>query len=209
MKFNDLFPLVYVINMDSRPDRWDQIQSELSKLGIYYTRIPGIVTNESTDQHWNGIKGCYLSHKRCLELAQSQNKNVFIFEDDAQLINNYEEIIDRVLFDLSKFKWDMVYFGGNICNKINRITPNLGKLSHAQSTSSYGVNVNFISHILNKLDKFTKPIDLVYAEDIIPFNHCYISIPMVCVQRAGFSDIEGTFVDYPSWMTKRFEEQLK
>jgi len=34
MKLEEFFPLIFCINMDSRPDRWEKTQKEFEKIGI-------------------------------------------------------------------------------------------------------------------------------------------------------------------------------
>lgn len=205
---NKFFDLIYCINLDTRKDRWEDSQKEFKKLDLKVERFSGIVYTETSDPFWNRCIGCHLSHLAILKLAKSLNKSVFIFEDDIKFINNYSEVLNKSLEELPE-DFDMFYLGGNICNKIYQVSDHLGKLTHAQSTHAYGVNINFINKILEKEEEFyTKRIDLIYADELIPFNNCYITIPMVSIQRPNFSDIEGKNVSYDAWMEERFYSNL-
>ncbi len=208
MQLSELFPLVCCTNMDYRPDRWAYAQQELSKLGLIPTRIPGVIYTNTSSTVLNGQIGCGLAHLNGLKLAKEENTNVLMFEDDVKFINDYPNIIQGALAELPDC-WDMLYLGGNICRSIFQISSHLGKLTHAQSTHAYGVNKDFIDIILNTEDRILqRPIDLIYADELIPGNNCFILIPMVAIQRTDHSDIEGRKVDYSSWMEKRFYEQL-
>jgi GR25 family glycosyltransferase involved in LPS biosynthesis len=77
---NELFGGVFYINLEHRKDRREQIEGELNKLGLKYERFPAIQLNP-------GNVGCGLSHLAVMKIAKERNlKNVFIIEDDFQLI---------------------------------------------------------------------------------------------------------------------------
>jgi GR25 family glycosyltransferase involved in LPS biosynthesis len=195
--------------MSYRPDRNEQIIKEIDKIGISPLRIEGEIYTGTNDKRWNGWIGCGLTHLKILKLAQKYETNVMIFEDDCQWINNFKNILNKAFDDLSTLNWDMIYLGGNICKPIQQITPHLGKLSHAQSTHAYGVNKNFINKLIDIIEpNITKKIiDVMYGEDVIPNNNCYITIPMIAMQKSDYSDIEGGYVSY-EWMEQRFYDNL-
>jgi hypothetical protein len=207
MNLNELFPLCYCTNMDYRPDRWVQAQQEIAKVGIVPQRASGTIWTGTGDTRYNGWIGCGLTHLRCLKLALEQNQNVLMFEDDVLFISDYTNIIPAALDELPE--WDMLYLGGNICRSIFRISSHLGRLTYAQATHAYGVNKTFLPEIIKVLEsRFGQIIDKIYADEIIPGNRCFITVPMVAVQRTGKSDIEGRDVSYEDWMVQRFNEQL-
>jgi len=39
-------------------------------------------------------------------------------------------------------------------------------------------------------------IDVTYADWVIPYSNCYITIPMMVIQRESYSDIEKKMMDY-------------
>lgn len=214
---NKFFDASFYINLDSRPDRNEMFLGEAKKIGITPQRVKGIVFNGQYNSNLsddeikkaNGIMGCMLSHLSILYWAVRRNASVLIFEDDAKFINNYSEITKNALLELPE-NWDMLYFGGNICNTITQITPHIGKLSHAQSTHGYAVNKKFIQTLIDYIDPSqVVPLDLTYAYKAIPNHNCYITIPMVAVQQASFSDIENANVEYETWMEQRFYQHLK
>jgi hypothetical protein len=195
MNINDFE--VVCINLDSRRDRWLESCEEFVKAKISPYRYPALKDS-------NPINGCALSHFDILEHA---TKNVMIFEDDVKFINSYSHLDEYLLSLDSLQSWDMLYLGGNICGSIYRINDKIGRLTHAQSTHAYCVNKQFIPKILEKKNLLGKHLDLIYAEDIIPYNDCYITIPMLAIQRPSYSDIEKKQVDY-SWMEDRYYQNL-
>ena len=211
MKFNDMFPLVAYINLDTRNDRKLLIEEELNKLNISYIRKQARTFDGTNSKYWNGVAGCELSHIDCLRSALEKNQNIFIFEDDAKFINNFDEIIPNALDELSGEDWSMFYLGCNIYGNhpTYQTSDHLGKLSYAQSTVAYGVNINFIEGLVNAipLDRII-PIDMIYTNIVIPNINAYITVPMTVVQRKGYSDIEGQEVEYESYLERRYLENL-
>lgn len=192
---------IFCINLTKRPDRWEQSIKEFYKLHIDDVfRFAGI---EDKDP----LIGCGASHFSILKMWQNMGKHLIIFEDDVQFINNYKDI-ELYIKDALSIGFDMLYFGANITTPIERVTDRLGILTHAQSTHAYCVHKDFIKHILSFEHMLGKPMDLIYAENIIPYNKCYITIPMLAIQRPSYSDIEKKNVNY-EWMEDRYNANLR
>jgi GR25 family glycosyltransferase involved in LPS biosynthesis len=210
MKLQDMFPLIVYINLDSRPDRRKEAEKEFEKLGIDPVRIPGQVYSGTNNKSWNGIIGCMQSHLIALSIAKEANCNIMIFEDDVKFINDAEKVIPLALDELSALDWHMQYFGANLLKPCYQVTPHLARLTHGQSTHAYGVNVKFIDKLLTYIPlNEICPIDLRYANNAIPNNSCFITIPMVAVQRDSYSDIEGVQANYESYLERRFKDNLR
>jgi glycosyl transferase, family 25 len=197
MDINELFPLQFCINLKSRQDRWLEVQEQFKFINLNNVQRFDAIKNNI------GFMGCLQSHLAILKLAQKENKNVLIFEDDVLFINE-KNILDSAIEDLFKIRWDMFYLGGNICGRCYPVSQNLAKLTHAQATQSYGINANFLNALIPIVEKWQNPIDILYGYQIVPNCLAYISIPMMGIQRPGYSDIEKKLVDY-NWMVSRFE----
>lgn len=77
----ELFKHTFFINLESRPDRLEEVQGELAKMGIVGERVNAVKAKIG------GI-GCTLSHIRCLEEAKKRGYDwVFICEDDIKFTN--------------------------------------------------------------------------------------------------------------------------
>lgn len=190
MKISDIFELSYCINLDERKDRWESCQKEFKKIDFYPERFSAI-------KHENTPEWCRQSHLAILKKAKEENKNVLIFEDDVEFSDNAGAIIERALNELSVLKWwNMFYLGGNILRPFYQITDHLAKLSHCQSTHAYGVNKEFLDTLIHWIEARPMIIDVLYADGIIPYNNCFITVPMVAIQRASYSDIEKRTMDY-------------
>ena len=211
MKLNELFPLQVYINLDSRIDRKLQAEEEFKRIGIQPDRISGQIFNGTNSKWWNGAIGCLLSHVLCLQMALKNNSNIMIFEDDVSFLgDNSLKTIETACDELSQFDWKMFYLGGNILKPFYQVSQHLAKLNHCQSTVSYSVNINFVEELLKHigLPNITAPIDVIYANKIIPVYNAYIAVPMCTIQRKGYSDIEDAEVNYPEYLERRYNENI-
>lgn len=193
---------VVCINLVSRPDRWEESKKELSKSHL----LPYVHRYES-EVYMNPIEGCASSHFQVLQDSLDLDKHAMIFEDDVQFINNFEELpiyLDR----LSGLDWDMLYLGANITQHVKVISDRFVKIFHAQSTHAYCVNKRFIPKVLEHKHLIGKHMDLIYAENVIPLGNCYMTRPLLAIQRPSFSDIEKRNVNY-NWMEERYKNNLK
>jgi GR25 family glycosyltransferase involved in LPS biosynthesis len=209
MNFNELFKFQAYINLDKREDRNFLAQQEFKKLGISPFRRSGVIP-EIENPWWRGSAGCMISHYSILMAASLLDTNVFIFEDDILFIDGTKEIIDSACNELNDLEWDMFYISSNIMQPFKQVSKYLAKMESGQSTVAYGVNKSFLQKLLSHihLDKIDRPIDLIYSQLVIPNNNCYITVPMCGIQRDSFSDIEGTNVNYSSYLEKRYNENL-
>ena len=197
---NELFGGVFYINLEHRKDRREQIEGELNKLGLKYERFPAIQLNP-------GNVGCGLSHLAVMKIAKERNlKNVFIIEDDFQLIvepavfwsemNNFFE---------SKIDYDVVFSSYNMYKSApyNNI---VRKVLDTQTASSYIVNAHYYDTLIN-LWEYSIPIladthnSVEYAIDMIwkrlqPHGNWYAFNVRLGKQRPSYSDNERSFQDY-------------
>lgn len=186
------------INLKDRPDRWSESLREFSRVNIDVARVNGLKKE-------NPIIGCAASHFNVLDFCKDIDRHAMIFEDDVQFTKEFS--IQDYLDELDTVDWDMLYLGANITSPIYQVSDKLGRLTSAQSTHAYLVNKSFIPKVLACQNFLGKHMDLIYSENIIPHNNCFITIPLLAIQRPSYSDIEMKFVDY-SWMHDRYRMHL-
>jgi GR25 family glycosyltransferase involved in LPS biosynthesis len=210
--FNELFESMIYMNLDKRPDRKLLAEKEFDRMGISPIRMPGVFIKGSNNQLVDNALGCMFAHIECLKWGLEQKTNVFIFEDDIQFIDkpNIKELTDAACGELAQREWDMFYLATNILRPHYQVSKHLSRLTHGQSTVAYGVNKNFIpkllDHYLPSLNTIKEIwIDVIYADTVIPNNKCYITVPMMGVQREGWSDIMGQHVCYEDYLQKRYD----
>jgi len=206
MKLEEFFPLIFCINMDSRPDRWEKTQKEFEKIGIKNVKRFSAIEYEPS---WFG---CYLSHMEILSEARRVKENVLIFEDDIEFVNFNNFDIEQALDEMNNFYWwDMLYLGGNILKPFYQVSKYWAKLTHCQSTHAYGVNHTFVPRLRDWFFSQKKKtiLDVMYADGVIPYRNCYITIPsMVAIQRTDYSDIEKREMNYDIPI-RRYEHFLR
>ena len=200
MKLDNIFEMSFCINLDKRKDRWEACQKEFYKLNFYPERFSAI-------EDANPVVGCWKSHLEILKRAQKEKKNVLIFEDDIEIINFEDKLIERVMNDLYDLDWDMWYGSANILRSFYQVSEHLAKLTHAQSTALYGVNKNFLDELILFVEANHTFIDVIYADGVCPVKNCYVSIPMISIQRPDYSDIEKQKVNY-NYMIDRYNQFL-
>ena len=200
----------YVINLDSRTDRWDTIQREW-KNAFQLTRVSAV--KESP-----GWVGCALSHiKVCEEAKARGDPFVLAWEDDCTPRNRHPRAIkalwDEVLPTLTQHrdKWDIVLGATSAAYK----GATWNRLLSTPNVKVYDLPHGFTAHwILYNDSSYDKMIDWTTVRDpqidVYMYQHFHIKVvmPFLAEQTSGFSDIESSDVDYQH-MFRRTEEQLK
>jgi len=190
MKINDMFPSIFCINLDDRPDRWELAQKEIGKLGADFQRFPAVKKE-------NGAEGCYFSHLSLLQKFSGKMQHVMIFEDDVEFVQeDTMSLLESALLELMTKDWALLYLGGNILRPAFKVADHLARLSHCQSTYAYCINYNYIPQVVDAIVKNKVTIDVLYADGIVPNLPCYITVPMLAIQRADYSDIEKRQMNY-------------
>lgn len=101
---NKLFDAVFVINLDRSPDRLQEIDKRLKKLGIRYERIQAVDGAKLTPEELTKVTtknckrfctrsaiGCAMSHiKVWKEVTKRNLKSVMVLEDDAIFGTDFE-----------------------------------------------------------------------------------------------------------------------
>ncbi len=186
--FNEVFEKVIVINLAKRPDRMAQIKAQLDAHKITFERFEAI---DAQELGITGVAACALSHRGVIEQYKNAG-NVFIFEDDAELNEDFEQLWDVFIANLPD-DWQMVYLG---CNKIDwqPIAKGIAQLSAGIATHAYGAKQSVFDSMIDA-SKRAEPIDLSYMQLQVSVP-TYVAVPSMVGQVPGFSDIEHRFTDY-------------
>lgn len=118
---------VLIVNLDTRPDRWMDVQartaafippSKLHRLSATQgAALPGFglppwFRGRKRDMTWAGRAGCALSHRAAIAEAKRQNwRTVLILEDDIELGPALTEVLGRLPAALQAVEWDVCYLG--------------------------------------------------------------------------------------------------
>jgi glycosyl transferase family 25 len=202
MKLNDFFDKVYCVNLDERPDRWENALKEFKKVGLEN------VERFSAIKHDKGAIGCRESHLAIIRKAKEEKlNNVLIFEDDVLFVDSNIPHLSPTLDQLKNIDWSLFYLGATVdpnVGHMTKVTNNLVKTNFAYTTHAYGVNANIFDLVLEEAP-YHPIIDVFYCKKIVPLGKSLIMNPMLAIQQEGFSNIENHDADY-GWMMDFFNK---
>jgi GR25 family glycosyltransferase involved in LPS biosynthesis len=200
----------YVINLDSRPDRWENLQAawrgafDLKRVAATHAS-PGWV-------------GCALSHVKIIEAAKERgDPSVLVWEDDCKPRNRHpraiKELWNEVSYKLSLYpdQWDVVLGATSAAYK----GATYNQLLSTQNVKVYDLPHGFTTHwILYNASSYDRMIEWKQTNepqiDVYLFNKFRVKVvtPFLAEQFAGFSDIETQETDY-GHMFERTESSIR
>lgn len=173
----------YIINLDTREDRFDITNNLLNQYDfknvIRFPAVKGknipnnellkiiepsamksIFDNYRKEHHElsYGAVGCYLSHINIWKKLEKNNLDyIIIFEDDAYPKFNLTELQKIIKNDVPD-DWDIIFFGG-IYNNYNIINDNIVKLKRFYETHAYIINKKGGLKLLSNAFPIKKQLD--------------------------------------------------
>jgi hypothetical protein len=125
--FWDMIDGVLVVNLDSRPERWQDVKTATAGLipdtklhrlsAALGVSLPGFGVNpwfhgRKRDRTWAGRAGCTLSHRAAIAHAKQHGwRTLLILEDDIELAPALDVIISQLPAHLHTLRWDVCYLG--------------------------------------------------------------------------------------------------
>ncbi len=216
MKFdeflNEYFDQIYVINLDHRTDRLNEVNSLLKKYNINFKRQSGVflkekytdVLNNTTNTSSLGHLGCVLSHVNCcIDAIKNNYDKILVLEDDINFIPEHIDSInyDKLLNEVNNIDWGLFYLGGTYNDKLQKVSTYLDRpTGPVLGTQSVGYSREVIEKIGKKIpsdpEYYVKgnrlervlPIDVIYSRSFAR-ERCIAINPIVCVQNTSISDI--------------------
>ena len=191
----------FYINLASRPDRKQHVESQLNTIGIKAERFNAIKLA-------NGALGCSMSHLKCLEIAKANSwPHLLIVEDDIKFLNPELFKTQLNLFLSNHKSWDVVLVGGNNVPPYTKIDDTCVKVSTCQTTTGYLVNGHYFDTLIENFRSGIKKLiefpqqHINYAIDKYWFqlqrkNNWFLIIPLTVTQREDYSDIEKRPTNY-------------
>lgn len=186
---------IYVINLIERTDRWENI---INTFGKEFNLIKVEAIKDSNGEH-----GCFLSHKKCIQIAKDKGlKNIIVFEDDC-IKNPYIE------FDFSKKAnnimdylnncedWDIFIGACNFCDgehiikRINCDTEDIFQMRRGTTAHFIVYNSSCYDFYLNA-DITKCPVDILWYDKLKTLT----ILPFIAYQSAGLSNIQNRYADY-------------
>ena len=210
---------IFIINLENRTDRKEQIIRELRKQGIskdeyeffkaikpsmadvlswttdYCGHVRQDVGVSKFDGYRIGCLGCLCSHVEVCKLALSRGyKNILILEDDVEFtdsINKLKPYSKQVNDD-----YDMLYLAGSHLGEWKMVSENVKRVVGTHTTGSYCISERVMKYLVSNIDSYDKEIDVFYAKEVQPRFRCFCVHPHVVRQRDGYSDIQQNVVRY-------------
>jgi len=188
----------YVINLDSRPDRWETI-NQVWNGAFELTKVPAV--SESP-----GWIGCGLSHVRIIEDAKQRgDPYVLVWEDDCmpfrRIPSQVRTLWNEVLYKLSlcRDKWDVVTGGTTSVQKGAFFNQELSTKNVSVYDLPHGLTTHWILYNSSAYDRMIEWKTLRTPQiDVYLFNvfRVKVVVPFLAEQNTGYSDIESRQVNY-------------
>jgi len=235
-KLSQYFDRIYCINLDSRPDRWQYVNTHFAKFGLKnkVERFSAIdVRNNPEFQNQEKLLqdnfsllamcGCMLSHRSIIEKAKAEGlKNVLVFEDDIRILSANIKSLKESLKDLNELEWDVFYFGATYLWPLEKISPYLvGVYKGAYATHAISYNETVYERILDLLPSDPKEflassefevnaLDKWLQSDLFDHGKFFGTNPIMVVQALQESDIAFNQLDgIEQRQIKLFEKNIK
>lgn len=207
---------IYVINLDSRPDRLQTISESLKQAGIVsWQRWPAVkpttytddmcrqfnieyAQKESLDVHKYilGALGCKLSHIECIKDAKEKGyQTIMVLEDDCVFNHHAVNRIQQAMLELPE-NWEIMQLAGNHFNHTyKKHSDNLISITESLTTLAYVMHNRIYDEALDAM-KYPCEIDTCYCYNIYKRGHSFCIYPHVCQSITSYSDILGKVMDY-------------
>ncbi|WP_233282051.1 glycosyltransferase family 25 protein [Pseudomonas mangiferae] len=210
---------VFVINLDSRADRWAEMQRQFARFGIVDARRfpairPGLeiverdelarlhtflrYTDGDSPSLANKVRatwGCMQSHLGAIRQAQEAGlPYALILEDDCVFEPYTLPVLRQVERQLQGVEWDLLYLGGTLKKggRRSRFSANLKRVSRVRLAHAYVVHARLFSRILAEASRSGLPLDWYYSENLQPEVATFMVSPTLANQRLNdLSDIEA------------------
>ena len=191
---NEAFPYKVCINLDRRPERWQQMQLKFEQHGIHtVNRFPALDGEDlSLPAHWihtPGAYGCLRSHVQVVMEARRRGvSSVLIFEDDVVFDSQLEKKFRSYIEQLPP-GWDMLFFGALHKDEPVKVSDNIARLTRSNSTYAYALRETVFEAFIELNRR---------AEDVLDNNNfilqqqfnCYCFMPHLAWVETGYSDAQ-------------------
>ena len=195
---------IYYINLDRRTDRKELFEKQVEK---YELPMNKIVRFSAIEDNYGAI-GCSKSHLEILKLAQKNKyRNVLIFEDDFEFLVSKEEFYNNLnkFFKNYKDNFDFCYLQYNLLESEEK--DNI--VGYARKTfggAGYIINNRILKKFIEILEKAIDNFIKTHNHQLYAIDTCWHPLQKssesfyfkkrIGKQRASYSDIEKSFVDY-------------
>jgi hypothetical protein len=188
---------IVILGLESRTDRWDRCKEILQENGIekvtHYTTQIGVDKYKHAAQDFINL------------LRLKRGADLMFFEDDFELVTGWRGIFDKAWRDLPS-DFDLLYLGCNLTRSPKRVTDNLYRVRGAWCLHGVVFSRQFIDWFLNTYDINQRTVIDEWLRAIAPDRKFYMTYPMICYQRASYSDYVNKEVDYNIFENKYYKK---
>jgi hypothetical protein len=193
----------FCINLDSRPERWSQVQEAFANTGITIERFPAIKDE-------NGEQGCGASHVALIKEAQKRGLPwVMVIEDDCQPVADFKDRFPGVRDALWKTRgeWELFNGGPGWIDGPIRPLGEGGLYEFGKGVFTHFLIVNASAYDKAMLWNLYKDgaIDKYYS---VALKKVTTEPPYLAYQRPSMSNIQKKDMDY-SGNLRESEEKLR
>ena len=179
----------FCINLDSRPDRWSDVQNAFEGTGIHPERFPAI-------KHAEGWKGCGESHVAIARAAMRRGLPwVLIIEDDCVPVRDFKErwpTVKKALWD-ERDAYDIFLGGPTFIQGPAQIHgKHLMEIENAYALHFYVLRASAYEKVIAWNPDRHGRIDVYYSDQL----RVVTTTPLLATQRPSISDIEDGVQDY-------------
>ena len=179
----------FCINLDTRPDRWEQAQHEFTRVDWAITRWPASPPS-ARPLLSPGAAGCLESHRRvwrhCLE---QQLPAVFVFEDDAVLAPRFKDIFGPIAAQLPE-NWEIWHLHSAHA-RVQAVSADLvAYLGSGWGSHGYAIRASACEKLL--AHELTQPVDVQLTGAYLQLGGAPLGTAMrtaLCLQRGDDTDI--------------------
>jgi GR25 family glycosyltransferase involved in LPS biosynthesis len=201
--WTNFFDKIYCINLPKRIDRLLKFVEEMEKYEIEFEIVNAI-------EKENGAEGLRETVENIFkEAIDKKYEQILIFEDDCYFVEGKSTVdwtMDNAIKELPE-DYHILYLGGQLTNGFKRrqgmslFQADMIFATHAWALSRQGM-MEIISYGLES------PIDNSVVKTIQTQQKCFITYPLLASQRAGFSDIGKTDIDWNPFIVTRYNQKL-
>ena len=194
LDINEAFPHKFCINLDRRPERWEQMRAKFERGGVEgvqrFAAVDGtqaVIPTNWTDSA--GAYGCLRSHLEIISEARRLGwPNVLIFEDDAALDPDLQEKFSSY-FEQVPTDWEMLHFGANHMAAPVEVSTNVVRITSANSTFAYALNRAVFDSFIELNTRALTAVDL--NNRTLQNDHaCYCFMPHLAWVEDVSSDVQ-------------------
>lgn len=190
------FDHIYCGTIPKSVNRQQFMEKQSDKLGMIFTWIVGELVKGEQERHLATTENHLAAYRDAL--AQGYGR-VLVMEDDCEFLNT--DTLQSSLNGLDTLNhWGICYLGAYLYgNTIEVSRANVLRVTKAVWLTGYVISEWLMKELLEPwfLEIYKeKPLDLVIHEQILPYGDGYVCRPMVCKQRACYSDISEKHEDY-------------